>query len=194
VEVAALEEIKLVNIEFKKHDPQKVMGNHMASCNLKKYEHEESPQDEIFRGVRSYQEVLSRVRALLPDKMIDFYNFQKHQRSSLLKVLQGENPMSPATQQTETQNPKVGSSSKQEAPENSEKYEISTQKKDIPTTEVSDDQVKDQSETLIKQGEDRPLSSSDKSTTDGTGKQLSTEIDSPIQVVTRAIAIHQRKP
>jgi hypothetical protein len=48
VEAAALEEIKLVNIEFKKHDPQKVVGNHMASCNLKKYEHEESPQDEMF--------------------------------------------------------------------------------------------------------------------------------------------------
>jgi hypothetical protein len=31
VEVAALDEIKLVNIEFKKHDLQKVMGNHMAS-------------------------------------------------------------------------------------------------------------------------------------------------------------------
>jgi hypothetical protein len=83
VEAAALEEIKLVNIEFKKHDPQKVMGNHMASCNLKKYEHEESPQDEMFRGVRSYQEVLSRVRALPPGEMVEFYNFQKHRRSSL---------------------------------------------------------------------------------------------------------------
>jgi hypothetical protein len=59
VEAVALEEIKLVNIEFKKHDPQNIMGNHMASCNLKIYKHEESPQDEIFRGLRSYQEVLS---------------------------------------------------------------------------------------------------------------------------------------
>jgi hypothetical protein len=90
VEVVALEEIKLVNIEFKKHDPQKVVGNHMASCNLKKYEHEESPQDEVFRGVRSYQEVLSRVRALSPDKMVDFYNFQKHRRSSLPKYYKGK--------------------------------------------------------------------------------------------------------
>jgi hypothetical protein len=48
VEVAALEEIKFVNIEFKKHDPQRVMGNHMASCNLKKYEHEDSPHDKMF--------------------------------------------------------------------------------------------------------------------------------------------------
>jgi hypothetical protein len=48
VEVVALEEIKLVNIELNKHEPQKVMGNHMASCNIKRYEHEESPQDEMF--------------------------------------------------------------------------------------------------------------------------------------------------
>jgi hypothetical protein len=61
VEAATLEDIKLVNIEFKKHDPQKIVTNHLALYNLKRYEHEDSPQDEIFRGVRSYQEVLSRV-------------------------------------------------------------------------------------------------------------------------------------
>jgi hypothetical protein len=48
VEATTLEEIKLVNIEFKKHDPQRVVGNHMADCNIKKYEHEESPHDEMF--------------------------------------------------------------------------------------------------------------------------------------------------
>jgi hypothetical protein len=47
--------------------------------------------------------------------MVDFYNFQKQRRSSISKVLQGENLMSPATQQTETQNPEVKSSSKKEA-------------------------------------------------------------------------------
>jgi hypothetical protein len=91
VEAATLEEIKLVNIKFKKHDPHNVVGNHMASCNIKMYEHEESPQDEVIRGVRSYQEVVSQVQALSLDKMVDFYNFQKHRRSSLPKVLQGEN-------------------------------------------------------------------------------------------------------
>jgi hypothetical protein len=48
VEVTALEEIKLVNIEFKKQDPQKIIGNHMALYNLKRYEHEDSPHDDIF--------------------------------------------------------------------------------------------------------------------------------------------------
>jgi hypothetical protein len=50
----ALEEIKLVSIEFKTNDLQKVLGNRMASYNLKMYEHEDSPQDKIFRGARSY--------------------------------------------------------------------------------------------------------------------------------------------
>jgi hypothetical protein len=49
-EAVALEEMKLVDIEFKKHDPSKVVSNHLASCGLKRYEHEDSPHDEIFRG------------------------------------------------------------------------------------------------------------------------------------------------
>jgi hypothetical protein len=70
--------------------------------------------------------------------MIDFYNFQKNQRSSLLKVLQGENPISPGTQQIETQNPEAINSSKQEALEQLEKSELSTQKEDIPEVEILD--------------------------------------------------------
>ena len=70
-----MEEMKLVDIEFKKHDPHKVVGNHMASCGLKIYEHKYFPHDEMFRGVRSYSEVLSQVRALLPREMVDFYKF-----------------------------------------------------------------------------------------------------------------------
>ena len=47
-EVMTLEEMKLVYIEFKKHDPHRVVGNHMASCGLKIYEHKDSPHDEMF--------------------------------------------------------------------------------------------------------------------------------------------------
>jgi hypothetical protein len=88
-EALTLEEMKLVDIEFKKHDPIKVVSNHMASCGLKRYENEDSPHDEIFQGVRSYFEVLSRIQALLPEDMVDFYKFQEHQRSYLPKFLQG---------------------------------------------------------------------------------------------------------
>jgi hypothetical protein len=59
VEAASLEEIKLVNIEFKKHNPQNIVGNHMALYNFKIYEHEDYPQDDIFQGERSYWEFFS---------------------------------------------------------------------------------------------------------------------------------------
>jgi hypothetical protein len=36
VEVAALEDVKLVDIEFKRHDPQKIMENQLDQYNLKK--------------------------------------------------------------------------------------------------------------------------------------------------------------
>jgi hypothetical protein len=48
VEVVAMEEIKFFNIEFNKHDPKNIVGNHMTLYNLKIYEHEDSPQDKIF--------------------------------------------------------------------------------------------------------------------------------------------------
>jgi len=61
VEVAALQDVKLVDIEFKRHDPHKIVEAHLAQYNLRKYMQKISPQDEISRGSRSYGEVLSRV-------------------------------------------------------------------------------------------------------------------------------------
>jgi hypothetical protein len=77
-EVAALEEMKLVDIEFKKNDPSKVVSNHLEICVLKRYEHEDSLHDEIFWGARSFTEVLSRIQALPPGDMTKFLKFQKH--------------------------------------------------------------------------------------------------------------------
>jgi hypothetical protein len=65
-----------------------------------------------------------------------------------------------------------------------EKTEVLTQKGDNTETNVSGDQDKDQTETLTKKGEEGPLFTPDKSTTDMVGKQSSTEIGSPIQFVT----------
>jgi hypothetical protein len=124
------------------------------------------------------------VRALLPGEMDEFYNFQKHRRSSLPKVLQGKSLKSPDTQQAETQNPEVRSSAKQETLENQEKVEVSTQKGSIPETKILDNQGKDKKETIIKNREDKPPSSPEKSTTEEAGKKLSTEIGNPIEVVT----------
>ena len=47
-EEVALEDLKLVLIEFKKHDPQRVVSNHLASCGLKRFEHGNLPSDDIF--------------------------------------------------------------------------------------------------------------------------------------------------
>ena len=48
LEATALEDIKLVHIEFKKHDPHRVVSNHLASCGLKRFEQKNSPHDDIF--------------------------------------------------------------------------------------------------------------------------------------------------
>jgi hypothetical protein len=88
-EAATLSEMRLVGIEFKKHDPHKIVGNHLASCGLKRYEHEISPHDEVFRGVKTYSEVLNQVRALQSGDMLELYKFQEHRRSGLPKFLQG---------------------------------------------------------------------------------------------------------
>jgi hypothetical protein len=48
VEAAALEDLSLVSIEYKKHDPQKIVRNHLSNCGLKRFEHECSPSNDIF--------------------------------------------------------------------------------------------------------------------------------------------------
>jgi hypothetical protein len=96
-EAAALEEMKLVDIEFKKNDPSKVVSNHLESCSLKRYEHEDSPHDEIFWGMRSFTEVLSWIQALPPGDMTEFLKFWKHRQSCLPQILQGEAPELPVT-------------------------------------------------------------------------------------------------
>jgi hypothetical protein len=191
VEATTLEEMKLVDIEFKKHDPHKVMGNHMASCGLKRYEHEDSPHDEIFRGARSYSEVLSRVRALSPEGMIEFYKFQEHRRSGLPKVLQGKVSTPPGIQQTKAKGSTDTSPGKQETQGNTEETETSNQETEIPSqeerppeTDTPGKQVKDQTEIPSKGVGDTPLSTSNEPVTDATMKQTSTEIDSPIPSVT----------
>jgi hypothetical protein len=42
------------------HDPHKVVENHLAQFNIKKYFHEDSPFDGVFKGSRSYDEVIFR--------------------------------------------------------------------------------------------------------------------------------------
>jgi hypothetical protein len=57
VKATALEDVKLVDIELKKHDPHKIVKNNLSQFNMKRYIHENSPYEEMFRGVRYYEEV-----------------------------------------------------------------------------------------------------------------------------------------
>jgi hypothetical protein len=45
---ATLEDLSLVSIEYKKHDPQKIVSAHLSHCGLNKFEHQCSPSDDIF--------------------------------------------------------------------------------------------------------------------------------------------------
>ena len=99
VEAESLEEVKLVDIEHRKHDPYQLIRKHLMHCNLKSYEHEISVYDDIFKEVKSYEEVLNRVQALPPDSQIGFASFQSHRRSCLPKILQGEATTPPPEQE-----------------------------------------------------------------------------------------------
>jgi hypothetical protein len=99
VEAAALEDVKLVDIEFKIHDPHKVVENHLAQFKMKRYIHEESPYDEVLRGARSYEEVQNRFQTLPPDQHASFLIFQKHRRNNLPKILQGYSRPIPSSQE-----------------------------------------------------------------------------------------------
>jgi hypothetical protein len=70
-EAATLEDLKLVLIEYKKH--------------------ENSPSDDIFRGARSYAEILAQIQTLAPEERADVLKFQEHRCSCLPVVLRGEN-------------------------------------------------------------------------------------------------------
>jgi hypothetical protein len=105
----ALEEMKLVDIEFKKHDPSKVVSNHLASHGLKRYEHEDSPHDEIFWGAKSFSKVLIQIQDLQPKDMAEFLKFQELRRSCLPYILQGEAPKLPVTKNMESKGAKDSS-------------------------------------------------------------------------------------
>jgi hypothetical protein len=105
-EAAALEDLNLVSIEYKKHDPQRVVSNHLASCGLKRFEHENSPSDDIFRGARSYAEILARIQTLAPEERADVLKFQEHRRSCLPAVLRGEGPSTSEVKQKDAEGSK----------------------------------------------------------------------------------------
>jgi hypothetical protein len=74
----------------------------LAQFNMKRYIHEESPYDDVFRGARSYEEVQNRFQTLPPDQQAGFLSFQKHRRNNLPKILQGESRPIPSSQEAKS--------------------------------------------------------------------------------------------
>jgi hypothetical protein len=99
VEVESLEEVKLVDIEHRKYDPCQVISRHFIHCNLKTYEHETSIYDDVFKEVKSYEEVLNKVQAMPPNSQNGFVSFQSHRRSCLPKSFHGEISTPPPEQE-----------------------------------------------------------------------------------------------
>jgi hypothetical protein len=128
VEAVALEDIKLVDLELTKHDPYQIVGNNIIHCNMNMYEHEASPCDDMFKGARTYEEILYRVHALSPNLQTNFLTFQNHRRSGFSKILQVESTTPPPTQGSIP--PGFGSKAhdKETAEENIKNNEASSQK------------------------------------------------------------------
>ena len=89
----------MINIEHRKHDPYHLVNKHLIHCGLKTYEHERSAYDDMFKEVKTYEEVLNRVWALPPDLHTHFMIFQSHRRSCLLKIWQDQYTIPPPEQE-----------------------------------------------------------------------------------------------
>jgi hypothetical protein len=63
-EVAVLEGLNVAYIEYKRHDPQRIVSTHLGNCGLKRFKHESSPSDNVFHGAKSYSEVQFRIESL----------------------------------------------------------------------------------------------------------------------------------
>jgi hypothetical protein len=189
VEASALEDIKLVDIEYKRHDPHRVVENHLAQFNMKRYIHEDSPYDEVFRGVRSYDEVVIRFQNLPQDQQSGFLSFQKHRRNNLPKVLQGEQRLNPTSQVTESTEPKKHSLPEDKARE--VEKNANTLSKDEIITGISIPGKNEQEllasfEAFMKQGHNFPLSFPNTETPvkNTTNQEGSTALISPIPSLT----------
>jgi hypothetical protein len=172
-EAELLNEIKLVDIEHRKHDPYQIIKDHVAQCGLKAYEHEESFFDDVFKNTESYNEVLNRVQTLSPDAQVGFASFQRNRRQCLPKILQGE--MSTSGHESETIPPGFGTATQQKVI-NTDKAKDS----EVPPQNTKESQSK---ETQKGKGiQANPIHSDDiPETVGGTASQ---ELGSPIASLT----------
>ena len=175
VEVEALEEVKLVDIEHKKHDPYQLVNRHLMHCNMKSYEHKESVYDDMFKEVKTYEEVLNRVQALSPDLQTGFMSFQSHRQSCLPKILQGESTTPPPKQEGPPPGFEIELQDTTTAKGNMKEIEMPSQETEVPQTEKSESGKGKELETSTEIPEDFPKK---------VGGTTSAELGSPITSLT----------
>jgi hypothetical protein len=71
--------------------------NHLAQFNMKRYIYDDYPYDEMFRGVRYYEEVQRIFQTLPHDQQDGFLSFQNHRQNSLPNILQGDSKPMPSS-------------------------------------------------------------------------------------------------
>jgi hypothetical protein len=167
--------VKLVDIEHRKYDPYQVISRHFIHCNLKVYEHEASIYDDVFKDVKSYEEVLNRVHAMPPNSQIGFTSFQSHGRSFLPKSLQGEISTPPPEQE----GPPPGFETNTQDKENT-KGKLKNTK--IPSQDIEGSQTKESKTERGKEMETTPEIIKD--VPEKIGGTTSIELGSPITSLT----------
>ena len=164
----------------------------MAHYNMKSYEHEESPWDDVFKGTKSYKEVLERVHTLSSDLQVSFRTFQKNRQSGLPQVLQGEEITLPQEQESIPPGFKQEPQKKENVPPG---FEQEAQKKGNPEKALQDverpppskkTKAQKRSRRPPKSGKSTPTSSPkvDVNTPKAVGGKGSMELGSPIASLT----------
>jgi hypothetical protein len=95
---------------------------------MKRYMHENSLYEEIFKGVRYYEEVQDIFQTLPPDQQTGFISFQKHRKNNLPKVLQGEKIATPPSKEARSTGSEVSHSGKHKIEETLKISDVLTQK------------------------------------------------------------------
>lgn len=80
--------MNLSTIPLKLHDPHRVIEKVITNVGTKKYLHEDSMYDDIFKGASSYQEVSRRVKEKSPSYYSNFIVLRDNRGFSLPSSLQ----------------------------------------------------------------------------------------------------------
>jgi outer membrane biosynthesis protein TonB len=148
-EAAALEGLNLAYIEYKRHDPQRIVSTHLGNCGLKRFEHESSPSDDVFRGATSYSEVQFRIESLAAEDRDSVLKFQANRKRCLPVVLGGlalpkDKEKEAESSEGQTSNPKKHQEGEREkSPEREENPKTEKEAADPPKEQNSEVEIKD---------------------------------------------------